>query len=149
MAIIEQKLEAMGIILQDPPVPNHPILRCKQSGNLLFVSGHGTAYKGKVGADLTVEDGYVAAREAAIHCLEAIKQHVGDLDKVTNFLKVFGMVNSAPDFIQQPAVINGVSDLLIEVFGQEIGSHARSAVGMVSLPNGIAVEVEMIAEIAG
>ena len=90
-----------------------------------------------------------AAREAAIHCLEAIKQYTGDLDKVTNFLKVFGMVNSAPDFIQQPTVINGVSELLIEVFGQEIGSHARSAVGMGSLPNGIAVEVEMIAEIAG
>ena len=147
MSQIEKKLNEMGITLIDPPPCNHPILRVKQSGNLLFVSGHGTKIKGKLGSELTVEQGYEAAREAAIHCLEAIKQHIGDLDRVSNFLKVFGMVNSAPDFIQQPAVMNGVSEFLIAVFGEEIGSHPRSAVGMGSLPNGIAVEVEMIVEV--
>ena len=147
MAKFEKKLATMGINLMDPPPCAHPILRCKQSGNLLFVSGHGTLFKGKVGGDLTVEDGYSAAREATVHCLEAIKQKIGDLDNVTNFLKVFGMVNATPDFTQHPTVLNGVSELLIEVFGEDIGSHARSAVGMGSLPNGIAVEVEMIVEV--
>ena len=147
MATIEKKLESMGITLNDPAPCNHPILRTKKSGNLLFVSGHGTAIKGKLGAGLTVEDGYNAAREAAIHCLEAVKQAIGDLDRVTSVVKVFGMVNSSPDFTQQPTVVNGVSELLIEAFGEEIGSHARSAVGYVSLPNGIAVEVEMIVEV--
>lgn len=147
MANIEKKLGEMGIQLVDPLPCAHPILRVKQTGNLLFVSGHGTKIKGKVGGSITVEQGYEAAREASIHCLEAIKQHIGDLDRVSNFIKVFGMVNSAPDFIQQPAVMNGASEFLISVFGEEIGSHARSAVGMGSLPNGIAVEVEMVVEV--
>ena len=144
----EEKLKAMGIELAVLPVCDHPIERTKRSGNLLFVSGHGSKKTlGKVGADLTVEQGYAAAREACIHCLEAIKMACGDLDKVTNFIKVLGMVNAAPDFTKHPAVMNGVSDLLIEAFGKEIGSHARSAVGMSSLPGGIAAEVEMIVEI--
>lgn len=147
MAKIEKKLEEMGIELKVLPPCNHPILRTRQSGNLLFVSGHGTNILGKVGADLTLEDGYAAAREATINCLSAIKGAIGDLDKVECFVKVFGMVNSAPDFVEQPAVINGVSDLLIEVFGHEIGDHARSAVGMCSLPRGIAAEVEMIVQV--
>ena len=145
---VEEKLKAMGIELAVLPVCDHPIERTKRTGNLLFVSGHGSKKTlGKVGADLTVEQGYAAAREACIHCLEAIKMACGDLDKVTNFIKVLGMVNAAPDFTKHPAVMNGVSDLLIEAFGQEIGSHARSAVGMSSLPGGIAAEVEMIVEI--
>ena len=148
MSIREKKLQEMGIDLMVPPPCSHPILRVKQFGNLLFVYGHGSLHThGKVGADLTVQQGYEAAREACIHCLEAIKQHTGDLDKVKSFLKVLGMVNSSPDFTEQPAVINGVSDLLIEVFGEEIGYHARSAVGMASLPGGIAAEVEMIVEV--
>ena len=102
---------------------------------------------GKLGADLSLEQGYAAAREATINCLSAIKGAIGDLDKVERFVKVFGMVNSAPDFVEQPAVINGVSDLLIEAFGEEIGGHARSAVGMASLPRGIATEVEMILQV--
>ena len=102
---------------------------------------------GKVGEQLTTEDGYQAAREAAVHCLEAVRQHIGDLDRVKSIVKVFGMVNSAPDFTEQPAVVNGASDLLIAAFGDEIGYHARSAVGMASLPRGIAVEVEMVVEV--
>lgn len=145
---VEEKLASMGIRLAVLPECDHPIEHSKRSGNLLFVSGHGSKQTfGKVGADLTVEQGYAAAREACIHCLESVRMACGDLDKVTNFVKVLGMVNAAPDFKQHPAVINGVSDLLIEAFGKSIGSHARSAVGMSSLPNGIAVEVEMIVEI--
>ena len=116
--------------------------------HLLFVSGHGTKIKGKVGSSLTAADGYAAAREAAIHCLEAIKLHCGDLDKIRSFVKVFGMVNATESFTEHPFVMNGVSELLLEAFGEEIGSHARSAVGMGSLPNGIAVEVEMVVEMA-
>ena len=142
----EAKLKEMGIELKDLPKCDHPIERTKTACGLTFVSGHGTSIIGKVGAELTVEDGYNAAREATVNCLSAIKQVAGDLDKV-NFVKVFGMVNSAPDFTQQPTVINGVSDLLIEVFGEEKGSHARSAVGMGALPRGIACEVEMVVEI--
>lgn len=147
MSKVELKLKEMGVELRELPPCNHPILRTKQAGDLLFVSGHGTNILGKVGTDLTVEEGYQAAREAAINCLSAIKAQIGDLDHVVNFVKVFGMVNSAPDFVEHPSVINGVSDLLIEAFGQEIGSHARSAVGMVSLPRGIAAEVEMIVQV--
>lgn len=145
--VVENKLKQMGVELKDLPKCDYPIERTKMSGNLLFVSGHGTNILGKLGAPLTVEDGYNAAREAAINCLSAIKQAVGDLDKVT-IIKVFGMVNSAPDFVKQPAVVNGASDLLIEAFGEKKGSHARSAVGMMSLPRGIACEVEMIVEVS-
>ena len=143
---VEAKLKEMGIELKELPKSVFPIERTKTACGLTFVSGHGTNILGKVGADLTLEDGYKAAREAAINCINAIKDAAGDLDKV-NIVKVFGMVNSAPDFVDQPKVINGVSDLLIEVFGQEKGSHARSAVGMGSLPRGIACEVEMVVEI--
>jgi enamine deaminase RidA (YjgF/YER057c/UK114 family) len=145
---VENKLKSLDIELQVLPPCDHPIERSKRSGNLLFVSGHGSKKTlGKVGETLTVEQGYEAAREACIHCLESIRMACGDLDNVANFVKVLGMVNAAPDFTKHPVVINGVSDLLIEAFGQEIGSHARSAVGMSSLPGGIAVEVEMIVEL--
>ena len=145
---VEKKLQSLGIELQVLPPCDHPIEHSKRTGNLLFVSGHGSKKTlGKVGDTLSVEEGYEAAREACIHCLESIRMACGDLDKVANFVKVLGMVNAAPDFTKHPAVINGVSDLLIEAFGQEIGSHARSAVGMSSLPGNIAVEVEMIVEL--
>ncbi len=145
---IEAKLSEMGIKLVLPGPCSHPILHSKQTGNLLFVSGHGTKIKGKVGATLTTADGYAAAREAAIHCLEAIKLHCGDLDNIRSFVKVFGMVNATENFTEHPTVMNGVSELLLEAFGEKIGSHARSAVGMGSLPNGIAVEVEMVVELS-
>lgn len=145
---VENKLKSLGIELQVLPPCDHPIERSKRCGNMLFVSGHGSKKTlGKVGADLTVEQGYEAAREACIHCLESIRMACGDLDNVANIVKVLGMVNAAPDFTKHPVVINGVSDLLIEAFGQEVGCHARSAVGMASLPGNIAVEVEMIVEL--
>lgn len=148
MANVEKRLLEMGIILNDPKPCDHPILRTKQCGSLLFVSGHGSLkIKGKVGGELSVEEGYAAARECCIHCLEAIRQKIGDLDRVKNFLRVFGMINCEADFTRQPDVMNGVSDLLIAAFGEEIGSHTRSAVGMNSLPGGIAAEVEMILEV--
>lgn len=143
---VEAKLQELGITLKDLPRCDHPIERTKKAGNLLFVSGHGTQICGKVGGDLTTDDGYNAARECTINCLSAIKQAVGDLDKV-NIVKVFGMVNCTPDYVNQPTVLNGASDLLIEVFGQEKGCHARSAIGMCSLPRGIACEVEMVVEV--
>ncbi|MCI5778331.1 MAG: RidA family protein [Lentisphaeria bacterium] len=145
---VEQKLHSLGIELAVLPPCDHPIERFRRSGDLLFISGHGSKRTlGKVGAALTVEQGYDAAREACIHCLEAIRMACGDLDKVAKIVKVLGMVNCTPDFTKHPTVINGVSDLLIEAFGKEVGSHARSAVGMSSLPGGIAVEVEMIVEL--
>lgn len=148
MSKVEQKLKEMGIEIVELPPCDHPILRAKRTGNLVFISGHGTKnIIGKVGGELTVEDGYKAAREATVNCLCALKAEIGDLDNVTNFIKVFGMVNCTPDFSKQPDVINGVSDLLIEAFGKEIGSHARSAVGMMCLPRNIATEVEMIVEV--
>lgn len=146
MAIAEQKLLDMGIELKVPGPCSHPILRCKQTGNLVFVSGHGEDVFGKLGAELTVQQGYEAARTACTNCLAALKGYLGDLDRVKSVVKVFGMVNSAPDFTEQPAVVNGASELLIAVFG-EAGWHARSAVGMGALPRGIACEVEMIVEV--
>lgn len=148
MQNVEKKLAEHGITLKELGPCNHPILRTKQSDNLLFVSGHGTNILGKVGAGLSVEEGYQAACEACINCLSAIKDAIGTLDNVVSFLRVFCMVNSAPDFSEQPAVANGVSDLLITAFGQEIGSHTRSAVGMCALPRGIAVEIEMIVRVS-
>jgi len=144
MAMIEQKLEQMGVQLKELAPSIYPILRTKQAGNMLYVSGHPSEILGKLGAGLTVEDGYQAARQAAVNCLSAAKGAIGDLDRIADVVKLFGMVNSAPDFIDQPYVINGATDLLTEAFGKEVGAHARSAVGMVSLPRGIAVELEMI-----
>src|SRR5205823_4141885 len=102
---------------------------------------------GKLGANLSPEEGYKLARDAAITLLATLRRELGSLDRVRNVVKVVGFVNSAPDFIQQPQVVNGASDLLVEVFGPEIGRHARSAVGVVSLPLGVPVEVEMVVEV--
>ena len=102
--------------------------------------------KGKVGADLTAEEGYEAARRVGLNLIAQMRAAVGDLDRVVRVVKLFGMVNGAPDFDQQPAVINGASDLMVEVFG-DAGRHARSAVGMAALPWGISVEIEAVVEI--
>jgi enamine deaminase RidA (YjgF/YER057c/UK114 family) len=125
-----------------------------RTGNLLFVSGHGPlrtegkpSATGKVGRDLTVEQGYQAAREVGLCLLATARAALGDLDRVRRIVKVLGMVNSADDFGDQPKVINGFSDLMVEVFGEAIGRHARSAVGMAGLPMGIPVEIEMILEV--
>lgn len=148
----EARLRELGIELPTPPAPVANYVRAVQTGNLVFVSGHGPTrdgkpvYVGKLGRDLTVEEGYQAARLVMLNCLASLKALIGDLDRVKRVVKLLGMVNSAPDFGDQPKVINGASDLLVELFGER-GRHARSAVGMAALPMGIAVEIEMIVEV--
>lgn len=149
----ETRLKELGIVLPTPPKPVANYVRAVQAGNLLFVSGHGpyndgkVKTAGKVGRDLTLEEGYAAARNVGLNCLATVRDALGSLDRVKRVVKLLGMVNCAEEFTGQPKVINGCSDLLVEVFGEQ-GKHARSAVGMQALPNGIPVEIEMILEIA-
>ena len=146
---IEQRLADLGITLPEPASPVATYVRYVQTGNLLYISGTGpdmSLPRGKVGAELTVEQGIEAARSVGLSLIATIKQALGDLDRVVRMVKLLGMVNSAPDFAEQPKVINGCSDLLVEVFG-EAGRHARSAVGMGALPSGISVEIELIVEV--
>ena len=146
---IEQRLTDLGIELPEPVTPIASYVRWVQTGNLLFISGTGptdSAPKGKVGVDLTVEQGYDVAREVGLQIIATAKAALGDLDRVARVVKVLGMVNAEPDFDRQPQVINGCSDLLVEVFG-EAGRHTRSAVGMGSLPGRIAVEIECTLEV--
>lgn len=148
----EYRLEKLGIVLPEPTAPVANYVKAVRSGNLVFLSGHGpyridgTLIQGKLGRDLTVEEGYEAARLTGIALLSSLKKEIGDLAKVRRVVKVFGMVNSDPSFTQQPQVINGCSDLLVEIFGEQ-GRHARAAVGMASLPVGIAVEIDMVVEV--
>ncbi len=149
---IDARLEALGIVLPEASAPVANYVNAVTTGNLVFLAGKGPkkadgAYiTGKVGIDLTEEEGYAAARLTAINQLAALKAEIGSLDRVQRIVKVLGMVNCAADFANQPEVINGFSDLMVEVFGER-GKHARAAVGMGSLPRNIAVEVEMIVEI--
>ena len=136
-----------------PPVANY--VNAVRAGNLLFLSGHGPfrphgtfTHVGKVGRELTVEQGYAVAREVGLNLLATAKASLGSLDRVKRVVKVLGMVNATPEFGEQPEVINGCSDLFVEVFGER-GKHARSAVGMGSLPNNIPVEIEVIVEVGG
>ena len=148
----EARLEALGIELPSAPDPVANYVNGVRTGNLIFLAGKGpkradgTEVTGKLGDDVTIAEGYEAARLTAINQLAVLKEMLGDLSKVTRVVKVLGMVNSDPDFIEQPAVINGFSDLIVEVFGER-GKHARAAVGMTSLPRGQAVEIEMIVEV--
>ena len=148
----EQKLKEKGIVLTEPGKPVANYVNVVRVGNLLFLSGKGPAKSdgtnitGKLGKDLTIEQGYEAARLAAINHLSVLKAELGDLSKVKRIVKVLGMVNCTEDFKDQPKVINGYSDLMVEIFGEK-GKHARSAVGMYALPSGIAVEVEVIVEV--
>jgi enamine deaminase RidA (YjgF/YER057c/UK114 family) len=149
---IEKTLEEKGISLPSAPRPVANYVPAVRTGNLLFVSGHGPyndgriKISGKVGKELTLEEGYQVARNVALNCLATVKDVLGDLDKVKKVVKLLGMVNCTEDFKDQPKVINGASDLLVEIFG-EVGKHARSAVGMQALPNNIPVEIEMILEV--
>jgi enamine deaminase RidA (YjgF/YER057c/UK114 family) len=148
----EKKLKDLGITLPTPPQPIANYVRAVRVGNLLFVSGHGpyndgkVKISGKVGKELTVDEGYQVARNVGLNCLASVKAAMGNLDKVKRVVKLLGMVHCTEDFKDQPKVINGCSDLLVEIFG-EIGKHARSAVGMQALPNAIPVEIEMILEV--
>jgi enamine deaminase RidA (YjgF/YER057c/UK114 family) len=145
----ESRLEQMGIELFDVEIGTAALIPWVQVGNLLFCSGRTPAAghkPGQVGADVTVEEAYEAAKSCAVGQLSVARSALGDLSRVKRVVKVLGMVNSAPGFGDQPKVINGFSDLLVEVFG-ESGRHARSAVGMAGLPGNVSVEVEVIFEI--
>ena len=148
----EAKLKEKGIVLIAPSSPVANYVNAVRVGNLLYLAGKGplkpdnTYVTGKVGKDLTIEQAYEAARITAINHLAVIKNELGSLNKVKQIVKVFGMVNCTEDFKDQPKVINGYSDLMVEIFGDK-GKHARSAVGMYALPFNMAVEVEMIVEI--
>ncbi|KPK35667.1 MAG: hypothetical protein AMJ66_00590 [Betaproteobacteria bacterium SG8_40] len=151
---IEQRLKELGIEL--PPIPGSAgnYLQYVQTGNLIFLSGAGPRSAdgrppaGKVGSDMSVEEAYRHARDVGLIQIAKLKDALGDLDRVTRIVKVLGMVNAGPEFAEHPKVINGFSDLMVEVFGDK-GRHARSAVGMGSLPFGIPVEIEVIVEVAG
>ena len=149
----EVRLAELGIELPEPPSPVANYVNGVQTGNLIFLAGKGplrpdgTEIHGKLGADLTIEEGYEAARLTAINQLAVLKAMLGDLSRVVRIVKVLGMVNSDPDFVEQPAVLNGFSDLIVEVFGER-GKHARAAVGMATLPRGQAVEIELVVEVS-
>lgn len=149
----EARLAAMGIELPPVAAPVATYVSTVRTGNLIFVAGHGpvengrATVTGKVGADLTEQEGYQAARETIIRSLAAVRAEIGSLDRVRRIVKLVGWVNSAPGFTRQPWVINGASDLLVEIFG-EAGRHARSALGAYELPLNIPVEIEMIVEVA-
>jgi len=159
MSTIESKLVALGLQLpapiQLPPGVKFPFQFVRVAGARAFISGHGpqnpdgsiAAPLGKLGRELTVEQGYAQARSVALAILGSLQRALGDLDRVRQWNRVFGMVNSAPGFNRQPAVVNGFSDLILELYGPEAGGHARSAVGMAELPFDIPVEIEAEVEL--
>lgn len=148
----DAKAAQLGLDLTAPPAPLANYVRAVRAGPLLFLSGHGprsidgSRVTGKLGVDMTVEEGYACARSVGVQLLATLKHELGSLDRVERVVKLLCMVNSAPNFSRHPEVANGCSDLLVEVFG-EAGRHARSAVGMADLPNGIAVEIEAIVQV--
>jgi enamine deaminase RidA (YjgF/YER057c/UK114 family) len=156
---VEDRLKALGLTLPERLTPPSgmrlPFAPVRVRGNRAYIAGHGpqnpdgsvAAPLGKVGAEVSVEQGYQAARLTALSILASLKRELGSLDRVSAWLRVFGMVNSAPGFMQQPQVINGFSDLILELYGPDRGAHARSAVGMAALPFGIPVEIEAEVEI--
>jgi len=148
----EARLAELGIELPPAPEPVANYVNGVRTGNLIFLAGKGpkradgSEIRGKIDSEVSIEEGYEGGRLTAINQLAVLKEMLGDLGKVKRVVKVLGMVNSDPDFVQQPAVINGFSDLIVEVFGER-GRHARAAVGMASLPRGQSVEIEMIVEV--
>ena len=159
MATVEERLRELGLTLPDvvgpPPGTRITLRMARRSGNLLYLSGNGPlrdgqpAYRGKVGADVSLDEAYEAARLTGLNLLAVIKAELGDLQRVGAFVKTLGFVNSAPGFTQQPAVLNGFADLIVDLYGEECGLHARSAVGVAERPWGIPVEIETIVEVAG
>jgi enamine deaminase RidA (YjgF/YER057c/UK114 family) len=156
---IESRLAALGLVLPAPiqvaPDVRLPFAQVRIRGNRAYIAGHGPQQPdgtlagpfGKVGAEVSPEEAYQAARLTALSILGSLQRALGDLDRVAAWLRIFGMVNSAPGFTRQPALINGASDLILDVFGPDIGAHARSAVGLAELPFGIPVEIEAEIEI--
>jgi enamine deaminase RidA (YjgF/YER057c/UK114 family) len=148
----ESRLTELGISLPNAPRPMASYVTSVRTGNLVFTSGHGpslpdgSVITGKVGIDLDLDAGQEAARVTGLNLLATLRSELGNLDRVSRVVKVLGMVNCLPDFTHHPEVINGCSDLFVDVFG-DIGRHARSAVGMGSLPRNIAVEIEVVVEV--
>lgn len=143
----EDKLSELEITLPAirPAVGNY--VSCVRVGNLLFTAGQGVdEYHGKLGKDISIDEGYKAARQSMLNLLSVVRNELGDLNKVKRIVKILGFVNSTEDFINQPKVMNGASDVLVDIFGEK-GKHARSAVGMAQLPNNTTIEIEMILEI--
>lgn len=154
MGVVDDRIIELGLALPPPIVPPPgvilPFRFVKVVGDRAVFSGHGPQSAdgtvagpfGQVGTDVTVEDAYESARLTGLSILGSLRRELGDLDRIAGWVRLFGMVNSSPGFDRQPAVINGCSDLLIEIFGDEVGAHTRSAVGMAALPFGIPVEIE-------
>ena len=153
MSAVEDRLSALGLELPAVSLPVANYVPAVRSGNLLFVAGQvprdvgGRLIAGKVGVTMDIEGAYRAARSCALQALAVVKDAVGDLDRVVRVVRVLGLVNATPDFGEQPAVVNGFSDLMVEVFG-DAGRHARVAYGAGSLPGGVPVEVESLFEVA-
>ena len=145
--MIDERLSKLGLVLPEPIAPVANYVTTARSGAILWTSGHTSPRRGKLGADVSVEDGYAAARETALSLLSTVQAALGSLDRVVRVVKVLGMVNATAEFAGHPAVINGASDLLVAVFGDR-GRHARSAIGVSSLPAGAAVEIELILEVS-
>lgn len=147
---VEEKLAEMGVEFPTKIPRGRGLAPCRDHGRLVFVSGHGPEdnsgtllYRGRLGAEVTVEEGYAAARATGFQLMRSLKDHLGDLERIDYIVKALGFVNSAPDFFDQPAVMHGFSDLMIELFGQR-GVHARSAIGTSALPMNQPVEIELI-----
>lgn len=154
MATVEQRLAALGLELPAAPVPVGNYVPAVRTGNLVFTSGQTARingvrrYVGVIGRDVSREDGYLSARDSVLNCLACVKAVVGSLDRVVRIVKVVGFVNAVEGFVDQPAVINGASDLLAQLFGER-GQHARSAVGVPALPSNVSVELELVVEVNG
>ena len=153
MGVVEARLQELGIELPTKLEKGRGLVPVVQHGDLLFVSGHGPAdndgnllYRGRVGAEVSLEEAYQAARATGVQLLRSIRDHLGDLDRIDRIVKALGFVNSAPDFHEQPKVIHGFSDLMVELFGAR-GQHARSAIGTSNLPGNQPVEIELIVSI--
>ena len=150
---IEKKIRSLGFALPVLPGSKGIYKSCLQEGNMLFVSGHvsinadGSYIKGKLGKDVSDEEGKVAARQAGLAMLTSVKNHLGSLDKVKRVIKMLGMVNATPEYEKHPIVINGCSELFVQLWGEDYGKGVRSAVGMGSLPGNVAVEIEAIFEV--
>jgi enamine deaminase RidA (YjgF/YER057c/UK114 family) len=150
----DARLRALGLELPELSVPRGHYVRARRDGSTLYLAGHGPApdadglrMTGKVGGELTLEQGYEAARRAGLGLLATLATELGDLSRVEAVLRLFGMVNVAPGFVALPSVIDGCSDLLVAVFGPEVGRHARSAIGVAALPYDLAVEIEAVVAI--
>lgn len=148
MIDFDRKLKELSVELPSASPPAANYVKAVRVGNVLYLSGHAAVagFKGKLGKDMTTEEGYQAARSTAISALATLKQELGDLNRVKRIVKVMGMVNSTPDYTEQHLVANGFSDLMVAVFGEK-GKHARSAVGMGSLPFNFAVEIDLVVEV--